>query len=76
MEAKETLGHEIEPAETYQIDSSEYDSDEDREGLDSEEYDLLVDEGWLALQAMQRSRADAQLSIRLRRHGCRRCCTS
>jgi NAD-dependent histone deacetylase SIR2 len=37
--------HEIQPGETYQIDSSEYDSDEERDGLDEDEYDRLVDEG-------------------------------
>lgn len=43
MEKKEPV-HEIKPDETYQIDSSEYDSDE-REDIDDEEYDRLVEEG-------------------------------
>jgi hypothetical protein len=39
--------HEIKPGETYQIDSSEYDSEEERDNLGEEEYDALVDEGEL-----------------------------
>jgi len=39
--------HEIQPGETYQIDSSDYDSEEERDNLGEEEYDALVDEGEL-----------------------------
>lgn len=39
------VAHEIQPGETYQIDSSEYDSEEERDGLGEDEYDRLVDEG-------------------------------
>ena len=39
------VAHEIQPGETYQIDSSEYDSEEERDGLGEDEYDKLVDEG-------------------------------
>lgn len=33
------------PPETYQIDSDDYDSDEERENLSSEEFELLAEEG-------------------------------
>lgn len=36
--------HEINPSETYQIDSSNYDSDEEREALSEGEYDQLAEE--------------------------------
>lgn len=39
--------HEIKPGETYQIDSSDYDSEEERDNLGEDEYDALVDEGQL-----------------------------
>ena len=39
--------HEIKPGETYQIHSSDYDSEEERDNLGEEEYDALVDEGKL-----------------------------
>lgn len=44
MDTKEKV-HEITPEETYQIDSSEYDSDEDHAGIEEEEYEELVQEG-------------------------------
>lgn len=37
--------HEITPQETYQLDSSDYDSDEEREALSEGEYDRLAEEG-------------------------------
>ena len=39
--------HEITLAETYQIDSDEWDSDEEKDNLGDEEYDRLVEEGEL-----------------------------
>lgn len=45
--AEESLAHEISPDETYQIDSDDYDSDQERDDLDDEEYEKLVDEGEL-----------------------------
>jgi NAD-dependent histone deacetylase SIR2 len=44
-EGDPAASHVITPGETYQIDSDEWDSDEDREALRDEEYDRLVDEG-------------------------------
>ncbi|WWD00791.1 hypothetical protein V866_007726 [Kwoniella sp. B9012] len=38
------LAPEITPAETYQIDSDEYDSDQERDDLEDDEYDKLVEE--------------------------------
>jgi NAD-dependent histone deacetylase SIR2 len=40
-----SLVHEITPAETYQIDSDEYDSEAGIDDLGDEEYDRLVEEG-------------------------------
>lgn len=37
--------HEIKPGETYQLDSDEFNSEEEPDGLETEEYDDLVDEG-------------------------------
>lgn len=36
---------EIRPGDTYQIDSEEYDSDQERDNLSDGEYDKLVEEG-------------------------------
>lgn len=36
---------EIRPGDTYQIDSEEYDSDQERDNLSDGEYDRLVEEG-------------------------------
>ncbi|WWD21658.1 hypothetical protein CI109_106144 [Kwoniella shandongensis] len=41
---EDSLAHEINPAETYQIDSDEYDSDQERDDINDEEYDRLVEE--------------------------------
>ncbi|WWC86720.1 uncharacterized protein L201_001598 [Kwoniella dendrophila CBS 6074] len=38
------LAPEITPAETYQIDSDDYDSDQERDDLEDDEYDKLVEE--------------------------------
>ncbi|WVF69606.1 hypothetical protein IAT40_004384 [Kwoniella sp. CBS 6097] len=38
------LAPEIIPAETYQIDSEDYDSDQERDDLEDDEYDKLVEE--------------------------------
>ncbi|WVQ98238.1 hypothetical protein IAU59_005361 [Kwoniella sp. CBS 9459] len=38
------LAPEIIPAETYQIDSDDYDSDQERDDLEDDEYDKLVEE--------------------------------
>ncbi|WWC68130.1 uncharacterized protein I206_102052 [Kwoniella pini CBS 10737] len=38
------LAPEITPAETYQIDSDDYDSDQERDDLEDDEYDNLVEE--------------------------------
>ncbi len=43
MSAGEAV-HEIKPSETYQIDSSDYDSDEEREALTDGEYERLAEE--------------------------------
>lgn len=42
-----SLAPEIIPAETYQIDSDDYDSDQERDDLEDDEYDRLVEEGML-----------------------------
>ncbi|OCF30402.1 NAD-dependent histone deacetylase SIR2 [Kwoniella heveanensis BCC8398] len=39
-----SLAPEIIPAETYQIDSDDYDSDQERDDLEDDEYDRLVEE--------------------------------
>lgn len=39
---------EIKPGDTYQIDSEEYDSDQERDNLSDGEYDKLVEEGGFA----------------------------
>ncbi|ORY20906.1 DHS-like NAD/FAD-binding domain-containing protein [Naematelia encephala] len=39
-----SLLHEVTPGETYQLDSEEYDSDEERDLVDDDEYDHLVEE--------------------------------
>ncbi|KAK8847568.1 hypothetical protein IAR55_005427 [Kwoniella newhampshirensis] len=44
MNEEVPLAHEITPAETYQIDSDDYDSEQERDDLDDEEYDQLVEE--------------------------------
>jgi NAD-dependent histone deacetylase SIR2 len=41
------LMHEISPADTYQIDSDEYDSEQELDNLPDDEYDRLVEEGKL-----------------------------
>ena len=42
-----TLMHELDPSEVYQVDSDEFDSEEDGNAADmaDEEYDRLVQEG-------------------------------
>ncbi|WRT64600.1 uncharacterized protein IL334_001533 [Kwoniella shivajii] len=42
MTSTSSLAPEIIPAETYQIDSDEYDSDQERDDLEDEEYDQIV----------------------------------
>ncbi|KAK4688847.1 hypothetical protein P7C73_g1254, partial [Tremellales sp. Uapishka_1] len=39
-----TVAHEITPAETYQLDSDDYDSEEERDGLGDDEYERLAEE--------------------------------
>lgn len=39
---------EIKPGDTYQIDSEEYDSDQERDNLSDGEYDKLIEEGGFA----------------------------
>jgi NAD-dependent histone deacetylase SIR2 len=55
-----SLVHEITPAETYQIDSDEYDSEAGIDDLGDEEYDRLVEEGgyrWAFVICAARARA-------------------
>lgn len=41
--------HEIGPGERYDIDSDDYDSEEEMDQLNPEEYDRLVEEGQLCV---------------------------
>lgn len=46
------------PADSYQLDSDEYDSEDEHSDLDAEEYDRIVEEGALADGRLLASPAD------------------
>jgi len=44
--------HEIQPGEGYDIDSDEFESDEEQDMIPDDEYEQLLEEGWFYLVSL------------------------